>query len=66
MIEDVETVEKATGGEMRMTNEAVIFVLIITIFVFSVWLACGIQSLSKKIDRIEAIINYLKHKQEGQ
>lgn len=48
-----------------MTNEAVVFVLIITIFVFFVWLACGIQSLSQKIDRIEAIINLLKHKQEG-
>lgn len=48
-----------------MTNEAVAFVLIIAIFVFSVWLACGIQSLSQKIDRIEAIINLLKHKQEG-
>lgn len=48
-----------------MTNEAVAFVLIITIFVFSVWLACGIQSLSQKIDRIEAIINILKHGQEG-
>lgn len=48
-----------------MTNEAVAFVLIIAIFVFSVWLTCGIQSLSQKVDRIEAIINILKHKQEG-
>ena len=48
-----------------MTNEAVVFVLIVTIFVFSIWLGCGIQSLSQKIDRIEAIINVLKHRQEG-
>ena len=48
-----------------MTNGAVVFVLIIAIFVFSVWLACGIQSLSQKIDRIGAIINILKHGQEG-
>jgi hypothetical protein len=48
-----------------MANEAVVFVLIIAIFVFSLWLACGIQSLSQKIDLIEAIINILKHRQEG-
>lgn len=48
-----------------MTNEAIAFVLIMTIFVCSTWLACGIQSLSQKIDRIEAIINILKHRQEG-
>lgn len=47
---------------MGMTNEAVVFVLIITIFVFSVLLAIGIQSLSQKI---EAIINLLKHEHEG-
>ena len=48
-----------------MTNEAVVFLLIIAIFVFSVWLACGVESLSQKIDRIEAVINILKHRQEG-
>ena len=47
-----------------MTNEAVVFLLVIAIFVFSVWLACGIQSLSQKIDRIESIINILKNRQE--
>ena len=48
-----------------MTNEAVAFVLIITVFVFSVWLAIGINLLLQKIDRIESVINLLKHKQEG-
>jgi len=52
-------------GEVGMTNEAVALVLIIAIFAFSVWLAFGIESLSQKIDRIEAIIKILKHGQEG-
>ena len=52
-------------GEVGMTNEAVGFVVIIAIFIFSVWLACGIQSLSQKIDRIEAIINILINRQDG-
>ena len=46
-----------------MTNEAVAFVLIIAIFAFSLWLASGIKLLLQKIDRIEAIINILKHRQ---
>lgn len=48
-----------------MTNEEVFWLLVITIFAFSLSLAFGIRSLSQKIDRIEAIINLLKHRQEG-
>ena len=48
-----------------MTNEVVAFVLIIAIFVFSVWLGCGIQSLSQRISRLEAVINLLKRRLEG-
>ena len=53
-------------GEVGMTKETVAFVLIVENFVFSIWLVCGIISLLQKIDRIEAIINILKHGQKGQ
>lgn len=51
-----------------MTNEAVVFVLFIVIFIFSEWLVCWIHSLSQKIDRLELIINQLKytHKKEDE
>ena len=63
--QSVEVIFAWKAGEGGMTNEAVVYILIITIFVFSVWLACGISSLSQKLDRIEAIINILRNRQEG-
>lgn len=47
-----------------MTNEAVTWILIITIFSFSLWLGIGIYKVMEKIDRIKSILLFWEHKYE--
>ena len=42
---------------MGMTNEAVVWVLIITIFSFSLWLSSGIYLILKRLNHIEQFLS---------
>ena len=48
-----------------MSNEAVLSILIFTIFAFSLWIGVGIYLIMKRLDRIEQILTFWKRKQEG-
>lgn len=48
-----------------MSNETVVIMVLIIVFLFSVWLGSGIWLVKKKVERIEQILTFWERKRRN-